>query len=93
MIMYCKIKSGDVFKKLILPKTNALECGCLMPLKYAKVDMLVGKGVFKISCQKEELILYSSDGGSSSEQWVEAIEVSLTKLYKWNHTKQLISKT
>ena len=74
MLMYCKIKSGDVFKKLVLPKTNALECGCLMPLKYARVDMLVGKGVFKVSCQKEELILYSTDG-STSEQWVEAVEV------------------
>ena len=41
MLMYCKIKSSDVFKRLILPKANTLECGCLMPLKYAKVDMLV----------------------------------------------------
>ena len=46
-----------------------------MPLKHAKVDLLVGKGVFKITCQKEELILYSADGGSTSEDWVSAIEV------------------
>ena len=75
MLMYCKIKSGDAFKKMMLPKPNALECGCLMPLKLAKVDLLVGKGVFKITCQKEELILYSADGGSTSEDWVSAIEV------------------
>ena len=76
MLMYCKIKSGDAFKKLVLPKPNALECGCLMPLKHAKVDLLVGKGVFKVTCQKEELILYSADG-NTSEEWVAAIEVRL----------------
>jgi len=74
--MYCKIK-GDPYKKLNLPKANSLECGCLLPLKHAKVDLLVGKGVFKIACQKEELILFSTDGGSTSEEWVEAIQVTL----------------
>lgn len=76
MLMYCKIK-GDPFKKLVLPKTNSLECGCLLPLKHAKVDLLVGKGVFKVTCQKEELILYSTDGGTTSEEWVEAIQVNI----------------
>ncbi len=58
MLMYCKIKIAGV-DKLQLPKTNSLECACMMPLKHTQVETLVGKGVFKISCKKEELILYS----------------------------------
>ena len=58
---------------LSLPKSNALECGCMMPLKNCKVETLVGKGVFKLTCQREELILYSNDGTQSSEEWVDAI--------------------
>ena len=69
MIMYCKIKA----EPLTLPKANALDCGCTLPLKVAKVDALVGKGVFKLSCQKEELILYSGEAGES-EAWIDAIE-------------------
>ena len=64
MIMYCKIQ-GKVSP--ILPKTNGLECGCMLPLKNCKVETLVGKGVFKLICQREELILYSNDGSQSSE--------------------------
>ncbi len=58
MLMYCKIKIAGI-DKLQLPKTNSLECACMMPLKHTQVETLVGKGVFKISCKKEELILYS----------------------------------
>jgi hypothetical protein len=75
MIMYCKIKSSgnNSIGTLALPKSNALECGCMLPLKHCKVATLVGKGVFKLSCQKEELILYSNDGSQSSEEWVNFI--------------------
>ena len=76
MIMYCKIQ-GKVSP--ILPKSNALECGCMLPLKNCKVETLVGKGVFKLTCQREELILYSNDGSQSSEEWVQAIQGSITK--------------
>ena len=82
MIMYCKIKSNgqnSVIGNLVLPKTNALECGCMLPLKQCKVETLVGKGVFKLTCQREELILYSIDGAQSSEEWVQAITKSITQ--------------
>ena len=64
MIMYCKIKTNNQTninnqRQLVLPKSNALECGCMLPLKHCKVENLVGKGVFKLTCQREELILYS----------------------------------
>ena len=43
------------------------------------VETLVGKGVFKLSCQKEELILYSNDGSQSSEEWVNAISQAIVR--------------
>ena len=40
MIMYCKIKSSSSGHSLVatlaLPKNNALECGCMLPLKNTK---------------------------------------------------------
>ena len=82
MIMYCKIKTNNqtnIIGQLVLPKSNALECGCMLPLKHCKVENLVGKGVFKLSCQREELILYSIDGAQSSEEWVDCITKAITK--------------
>ncbi len=51
----------------------------MLPLKQTKVETLVGKGVFKLTCQREELILYSNDGSQSSEEWVEAISKAIVK--------------
>lgn len=79
MMIYCKIKTNNS-AQLILPKTNALECGCTLPLKSTKVEPLVGKGVFKITCQKEELILYSAEG--DSEDWILQINQAITQLKK-----------
>lgn len=76
MLMYCKIKIAGL-GTLTLPKANSLECGCMMPLKHTKVETLVGKGVFKVKCQKEELILYSADG--RSEEWVDTIQQTIQK--------------
>ena len=83
MLMYCKIKglASTPGFKLTLPKANALECGCLLPLKHLKVETLVGKGVFKVVCQKEELILYATEAGES-ELWVDLIERTAAQLRK-----------
>ena len=48
MIMYCKIKSSNsssssshsLLGALALPKSNALECGCMLPLKNTKGKFL-----------------------------------------------------
>ena len=64
------------------PRVGALECGCVLPLKAVKAEMLVGKGIFKLTCQKEELILYSVEGGSAQE-WVDAIKDAINQ-YKRN---------
>lgn len=80
MIMYCKLKTqGNLCQNLVLPKNNALECGCMLPLKNCKIETLVGKGVFKLTCQREELILFSLDGAQSSEEWVECIRKAITQ--------------
>lgn len=81
MLMYCKIRSNghNVVGTLLLPKANCLECGCMFPLKMCSVETLMGKGVFKVTCQKEELILYSVDGAQSSQEWVEAISKAVVQ--------------
>ena len=81
ILMYCKLKCG-LPSNWTPPRAGALECGCVLPLKAVKAEMLVGKGVFKLTCQKEELILYSVEGGSAQE-WVDAIKDAINQ-YKRN---------
>ena len=81
ILMYCKLKCG-LPSNWNPPRTGALECGCVLPLKAIKAEMLVGKGVFKLTCQKEELILYSTEGGSAQE-WVDMIKDAIN-VYKRN---------
>jgi hypothetical protein len=64
---------------LVLPKSNSLECGLAMPLKTTTVETVVGKGVFKLTCEKEQLILYSTDDASRSEEWVDLIGKTIDK--------------
>ena len=79
-IMYCKIRiSTGNQGSLVLPKTNSLECGLFLPLKTTSVETLVGKGVFKLTCGKEELILYSNDENARSEDWVDIIGKTIEK--------------
>ena len=81
ILMYCKPKYG-LPNNWTPPRPGALECGCVLPLKGVQAEMLVGKGVFKITCQKEELILYSIEGGSAQE-WVDTINDAIST-YKKN---------
>ena len=79
-IMYCKVRiSTGNQGSLVLPKSNSLECGLFLPLKTTSVETLVGKGVFKLSCGKEELILYSNDENARSEDWVDIIGRTIEK--------------
>jgi hypothetical protein len=81
ILMYCKLKYG-LPNNWSPPRAGALECGCVLPLKAIKAEMVVGKGVFKLSCQKEELILYSVEGGSAQD-WVDSINQAI-EMYKKN---------
>ena len=43
------------------------------------VENVVGRGVFKLKCGKEELLLYSKDGASVSQEWIQAIQETTGK--------------
>ena len=64
---------------MVLPKHNALDCGCAVPLKLTSVENVVGRGVFKLKWQKEELLLYSKEGACVSQEWVTAIQEATNK--------------
>ena len=61
-----------VGQSLDLPKNDCLEVCCVLPLKHTKVENVVGKGVFTVICQKETLVLYTTNADESS--WVEDIQ-------------------
>lgn len=81
MLMYCKIK-GNIMQggQIELPKNDALEVCCILPLKHTVVDEVVGKGVFTIKCQKEHLVLYSANADDSD--WVDTIQKAIKTLKK-----------
>jgi len=82
MIMYCKLKGNTTGGGVLeLPKNDALEVCCVLPLKHTKVEHVVGKGVFTIQCQKEHLVLYTTNAEDST--WVEHIQAA-SKLLKKN---------
>jgi len=81
MLMYCKFKGNLLSGGIIdLPKTDALEVCCVLPLKHLTVEEIVGKGVFTIKCQNENLILYSPNAEDSD--WVDVIQKTIRTLKK-----------
>jgi hypothetical protein len=81
MLMYCKFRGGLLNNGTIeLPRQDALESCCLLPLKHTMVEQVVGKGVFTIKCQKEQLTLYS--GKAEDADWVDTIQTAIRTLKK-----------
>ena len=80
MLMYCKIKGSQQAGLLDLPKPDALEVCCVLPLKHTMVEEVVGKGVFTIKCQTESLILYSPN--AEDTDWVDQIQKAIRTLKK-----------
>ena len=79
MIMYCKFRGSLLVGGTIeLPRQDALEVCCVLPLKHTEVDEVVGKGVFTIKCQKEHLVLYSPHAEDSD--WVDVIQRQIKTL-------------
>ena len=82
MMMYCKFRGGLLQNGTIeLPKTDALEVCCLLPLKNTSVEQVVGKGVFTIKCLKEHLTLFSPK--AEDADWVDTIQATI-KTHKKN---------
>jgi len=80
MLMYCKFKGNLQGGIIDLPKQDALEVCCVLPLKHTVVEEVVGKGVFTIKCQTENLILYSPNAEGSD--WVDQIQKAVRTLKK-----------
>jgi len=81
MLMYCKYKGSSMGAAPELPKPGVLEVCCLLPLKHLTVEQVMGKGVFTVKCQKEQLVLYSANAEDGS--WVESIRKTV-KQHKKN---------
>ena len=76
MMMYCKFRGGLLQNGTIeLPKQDALEVCCLLPLKSTSVEQVVGKGVFTIKCLKEHLTLFSPK--AEDADWVDTIQATI----------------
>ena len=80
MLMYCKFKGSLNGGVIELPKQDALEVCCVLPLKHTTVEEVVGKGVFIIKCQAENLMLYSPKAEDSD--WVDQIKKAVRVLKK-----------
>ena len=80
MLMYCKFKGSLQGGVIDLPRPDALEVCCVLPLKHTMVEEVVGKGVFTIKCQAENLILYSPNAEDSD--WVDQIQRTIRTLKK-----------
>ncbi|XP_064601200.1 rho guanine nucleotide exchange factor 39-like [Liolophura sinensis] len=72
MLLYAKPKLLDSGK-------NTYTCCCVLPLKHCKIEPVFGKprkdqegGMFRISCQSESLLLYSTEPGVVNE-WSEEL--------------------
>ena len=81
MLMYCKFRGNPLAGGILeLPKHDALEVCCVLPLKHTAVEHVVGKGVFTVQCQKESLVLYTTNAEDS--HWVEDIRKAVKQLKK-----------
>ena len=81
MLMYCKFRGNPLAGGVLeLPKHDALEVCCVLPLKHTVVEHVVGKGVFTVQCQKESLVLYTTN--AEDTHWVEDITKAVKQLKK-----------
>lgn len=60
--MYCK--GGE---------EGPLKFSCLLPLKHCQIEPVLSTGVFKITCQDETIILYTSDSRLGCD-WINMLQ-------------------
>lgn len=61
-LMYCK--GGE---------EGPLKFSCLFPLKHCEIEPVLSTGVFKITCQNEEILLYTADSQLGKE-WISTLQ-------------------
>jgi hypothetical protein len=73
MLMYCKMRCCP------LTGPNSLRCCCILPLKKCRVDEILSKGMFKITCQNEVLILCSATA-EEGDAWISALRKAVKQV-------------
>jgi len=73
MLMYCKMRCCP------LTEPNSLRCCCILPLKKCSVDEILSKGMFKITCQNEVLILCSATA-EEGDAWISALRKAVRQV-------------
>ncbi|KAJ9579954.1 hypothetical protein L9F63_004427, partial [Diploptera punctata] len=79
MLMYCKIK--------ISPPSgpNSLKCCCILPLKKCTVDEILSKGMFKVTCHGETIIL-CSPSIEEGDSWISALKNAVKQYHECRQT-------
>ena len=73
MLMYCKMRCCP------LKEPNSLRCCCILPLKKCTVDEILSKGMFKITCQNEVLILCSATA-EEGDAWLSTLRKAVKQV-------------
>ncbi|KAJ4449804.1 hypothetical protein ANN_01210, partial [Periplaneta americana] len=70
MVLYCKMRQ--------IPPTepNSLKCCCILPLKKCSIEEILSKGMFKLTCQNETLILCAANT-EEGEGWISALRTAV----------------
>lgn len=82
ILMYCKLKKDN-------PQlANSLKCSCILPLNKCKINEILSKGIIKITCENETLVVYH-ERGHESEEWGKALKDAVKN---YVHNRQTLRK-
>lgn len=79
MLMYCKMRCCP------LTEPNSLRCCCILPLKKCTVDEILSKGMFKVTCQDEVLILCSATA-EEGDAWISTLKKAVKQYQECRQT-------
>ncbi|GLH01548.1 GD13075 [Gryllus bimaculatus] len=79
LLMYCKVVRPAAHRPRLL------RCCCVLPLKKCRVDDVIGKGMFKVACQGETLLLYSASL-EDTQGWVTALTAAVKQYHESRQT-------
>lgn len=86
IILYCKLvksKPSD---------PNSLQCRCILPLHKCRITEVSSKGVFTITCQNENLILYCEPATDVAE-WISVLQDAVKKCIECRKTLRKASSS
>nr|CAD7410747.1 unnamed protein product [Timema poppensis] len=82
ILIYCKLLRGTSTLPL---GPNTLRCSCILPLKKCSVEEILSKGMFKVTCHHETIILYSSSTEEGSS-WTAALKDAVKQYHECRQT-------